>query len=103
MLALAAPISDSFLWGRLSSLRAECLIGPDARKKAGPRQAGFSRIELLIVVALILILLSTVNVNTNKVGMNRNETRAIAEVRTLNLAQVEYSSHFGRFANTLGS
>jgi type IV pilus assembly protein PilA len=65
------------------------------------REAGFSLIELLIVVAIILVLLGIMLPQVNKIRENGNETRAVAEVRTLNLAQTQYSSQFGRFANSL--
>jgi type IV pilus assembly protein PilA len=75
--------------------------GKNAQRVLSRRQAGFSLIELLIVVAIILVLLGIMLPQVNKIRMNGNETRAIAEVRSLNLAQVQYSSQFGRFANTL--
>lgn len=71
------------------------------RQHQNRREAGFSLIELLIVVAIILVLLGIMLPQVNKIRMNGNETRAIAEVRTLNLAQTQFSSQFGRFANSL--
>ncbi len=66
------------------------------------RQAGFSLIELLIVIAIILILAAIAIPNFSKQRMNANETAAIRQIRdTINPMQAQYYSQFGRFATTL--
>jgi type IV pilus assembly protein PilA len=76
-------------------------VSQSLRQRRTWREAGFSLIELLIVVAIILVLIGISLPQINTMKMNSNETRAVAEVRTLNLAQTQYNSQFGRFANTL--
>jgi type IV pilus assembly protein PilA len=53
---------------------------------------GFSLIELLIVVAIILIIAAIALPNLLKSRMAANETSTVASLRTLNTAMVTYSS-----------
>jgi type IV pilus assembly protein PilA len=62
---------------------------------------GFSLIELLIVIAIILIIVTVALPKLNKARMYAQETAAIKAVQTLNTAQVQYNSTFGRFATSL--
>lgn len=64
-------------------------------------QRGFSLIELLIVIAIILIILSIALPQMSKSRMNAQEMAAIREVQTINQAQVQYQSQFGQFATAL--
>jgi type IV pilus assembly protein PilA len=70
-------------------------------QRAGRRDAGFSLIELLIVVAIILIILAIALPQVNKIQMNAREMAAVAQIRTLLTAQTQYMSQFGRYATTL--
>lgn len=65
------------------------------------RQRGFSLIELLIVIAIILIILSIALPQMSKSRMNAQEMAAIREVQTINQAQIQYQSQFGQFATSL--
>jgi type IV pilus assembly protein PilA len=66
------------------------------------RQArGFSLIELLIVIAIILIIVTVALPKLNKARMYAQETAALKAIQTLNTAQVQYQSQFGRFAQSL--
>ncbi len=64
-------------------------------------QSGFSLIELLIVIAIILIILSIALPQMSKSRMNAQEMAAVAEIRTINQAEVQYQSQFGQFATAL--
>ena len=65
------------------------------------RQRGFSLIELLIVIAIILIIVTVALPKLNKARMYAQETAALKAIQTLNTAQVQYNSQFGRFAQSL--
>ncbi len=65
------------------------------------RQRGFSLIELLIVIAIILVILSIALPQMGKARMHSQEMAAVAEVRTINQAEVQYSSQFGQYATAL--
>jgi prepilin-type N-terminal cleavage/methylation domain-containing protein len=55
---------------------------------------GFSLIELLIVVAIILIIAAIAIPSFLRSRMAANESAAVAALRTLNTAQVSYSSAY---------
>ncbi len=62
---------------------------------------GFSLIELLIVVAIILIIITMAVPQYNKVQMYTRETAAIKAIQTVRDMQVQYQSQYGRFAKSL--
>ena len=62
---------------------------------------GFSLIELLIVVAIILILAAIAAPKLNQNRMHAQETAAVREIQTIHTAQTQYYSQFGRYATTL--
>jgi prepilin-type N-terminal cleavage/methylation domain-containing protein len=73
------------------------------RQKGSPRDArGFSLIELLIVVAIILIIAAIAIPNFMRSRMAANETAAVSNMRTIITANVVYSSTYSNgFAPTL--
>jgi prepilin-type N-terminal cleavage/methylation domain-containing protein len=58
------------------------------------RQKGFSLIELLIVVAIILIIAAIAIPNLLRSRMAANEASAVGSLRTMNTALVTYSSTY---------
>ncbi|MGH9577548.1 MAG: prepilin-type N-terminal cleavage/methylation domain-containing protein [Terriglobales bacterium] len=67
------------------------------------KQKGFSLIELLIVVAIILIIAAIAIPNLLRSRIAANESSAVGSIRTINTAQVTYSSTYPNvgFAVTL--
>jgi prepilin-type N-terminal cleavage/methylation domain-containing protein len=68
------------------------------------KQKGFSLIELLIVVAIILIIAAIAIPNLLKAKMAANESSAAGAIRTINTAQVSFSTLFPAtgYSATLG-
>jgi prepilin-type N-terminal cleavage/methylation domain-containing protein len=59
------------------------------------KNKGFSLIELLIVVAIILIIAAIAIPNLLRARITANETSAVGSLRSLNTAAVQYSSTYG--------
>jgi type IV pilus assembly protein PilA len=65
------------------------------------KRSGFSLIELLIVIAIILIIVTIAVPKLNNARMNASETAAIGALRAIHSAEVQYYSTYGRYATTL--
>jgi type IV pilus assembly protein PilA len=64
-------------------------------------QRGFSLIELLIVVAIILIIAAIAIPNFLHSKIAANQASAVGSMRSLNTACVSYSTSYGQFPSAL--
>jgi type IV pilus assembly protein PilA len=69
------------------------------------KQKGFSLIELLIVVAIILIIAAIAIPNLLRARIAANESSAVSSIRTINTAQVTYQTSYPQtgYATTLAA
>ena len=65
------------------------------------KQKGFSLIELLIVVAIILIIAAIAIPNLLRAKIAANEASAVGSLRTLNTACIAFSTSYGQFPANL--
>jgi type IV pilus assembly protein PilA len=65
------------------------------------RRRGFSLIELLIVIAIILIIITIAVPKFTRARMYAQETAALQAIRTIHTVQVQYYSQYGRYATSL--
>lgn len=73
----------------------------DMQGKRARRERGFSLIELLIVVAIILILAAIAVPKLNQNRMYTQETAAIRMIGTIHTVQTQYYSQYGKYATNL--
>ena len=69
------------------------------------KQKGFSLIELLIVVAIILIIAAIAIPNLIRARMSANESSAVGSVRSINTAEISYNAAYPAqgFTSTLAN
>ena len=72
----------------------------DLRRTSAARR-GFSLIELLIVISIILIIITMAVPKFNQAKRFANETGALTAIKSIHEAQVQYQSQYGRFATSL--
>jgi prepilin-type N-terminal cleavage/methylation domain-containing protein len=82
------------LVSRVQEEIASRLIRSFMPKRFIPKQKGFSLIELLIVVAIILIIAAIAIPNLLRARMAANEASAVASLRTINTAEVTYNTGY---------
>ncbi len=66
-------------------------------------QKGFSLIELLIVVAIILIIAAIAIPNLLRARIAANEASCVASLRTMNTASITYNSNYGNYPTALSN
>ena len=69
--------------------------------QAQKRRRGFSLIELLIVISIILIIAAIAVPKMNKQLMLAREQAAIRQIGTIHQAETQYFSQYGRYAQNL--
>jgi type IV pilus assembly protein PilA len=77
---------------------------PKAVKKGNTvqkTQKGFSLIELLIVVAIILIIAAIAIPNLLRARISANEASAVSSMRTMNTASITFNSTYGNYPPNL--
>ena len=67
------------------------------------KQKGFSLIELLIVVAIILIIAAIAIPNLLRARISANEASAVSSLRTMNTACITYNSTYGQYPTDLSN
>jgi type IV pilus assembly protein PilA len=65
------------------------------------RRGGFSLIELLIVISIILIIITIAVPKFQHAQMMARETAALQAIKAIHTAEVEYYSQYGRYATSL--
>ena len=60
------------------------------------KEKGFSLIELLIVVAIILIIAAIAIPNLLRARMSASEASAVGSLHAINTAEIEYNSTYGK-------
>ncbi len=65
------------------------------------KRRGFSLIELLIVIAIILIIVTVALPKLNNATRYAHETAAVKAIQTIHTVQVQYNSQYGRYATSL--
>ena len=66
-------------------------------------QEGFSLMELMIVLALIVIILAMAIPSMREAKMNADETSAVQSIRAINQAEVQYEAAYGGYADSLAN
>lgn len=70
--------------------------------RARARRGGFTLIELMIVIAIILIIAAIAVPKLSNQRQNAQEMAAIQQIRSIHQVQIQYYGQFGRYAASLG-
>ncbi|HYM75450.1 MAG TPA: prepilin-type N-terminal cleavage/methylation domain-containing protein [Candidatus Dormibacteraeota bacterium] len=66
-------------------------------------QEGFTLMELMIVVALILIIAAIAIPSMKEAHIHTNEVSAVGSIRAINTAEVSYQATYGGYAESLAN
>ena len=72
------------------------------RERSSLRREGFSLVELLIVITIILIIAAIAMPNLLRARRSANEASAIASMRAIGTAQTMYRTSHGSYADMAG-
>jgi type IV pilus assembly protein PilA len=67
------------------------------------QQTGFTLMELMIVIALILIIAAIAIPSLKEAQISANETSAVGSIRAINTAEVSYQAAYGGYADSLAN
>jgi len=67
------------------------------------RQTGFTLMELMIVMALILIVAAMAIPSMKEAKVHADEASAVASIRAINTAEITYQATYGGFADSLAN
>ena len=84
----------------VSTAKGAC-SGKGASMRFRNKQAGFSLIELLIVVAIILVIAAIAIPNLLRSRLAANESSSVATLRAINTSEIVYSTAYGSFSPNL--
>ncbi|HLI83466.1 MAG TPA: prepilin-type N-terminal cleavage/methylation domain-containing protein [Bryobacteraceae bacterium] len=73
----------------------------NSRERHTQKRRGFSLIELLIVIAIILIIVTVALPKLNNATRYAHETAALKAIQTIHTMQVQYNSQYGHYATSL--
>jgi len=67
------------------------------------RQRGFTLMELMIVIALILVIAAIAIPSMTEAKINTDEAAAVGSLRAINTAEVSYQAAYGGYADSLAN
>jgi type IV pilus assembly protein PilA len=82
-------------------MSSERLLATFFERRRRNARAGFSLIELLIVIAIILVILTVALPKLTTAVRGARETGAVKAITTIHTAQVQYYSNFNRYAASM--
>lgn len=66
-------------------------------------QSGFTLLELMIVIALIVIIAAITIPSVTDAKIHANEAAAVATIRAISIAEVSYQSTYGGYSESLAN